>query len=80
MTDKNCTFWDDGMRREICLGLNNPFTNWRPIWRRLEILMTNRSVSESFIREMWSIIPLDLVEYSYGRENLSKDFRREMGL
>lgn len=80
MTYKDCTFWDDGMRREICHGLNNPFTNWGPIWRRLEILMTNRSVSESFIREMWSILPPDLVEYSYGRENLSKDFRREMGL
>ncbi len=80
MTDKDCTFWDDGMRREICHGLNNPYVCWTPIWKRLETCMTNKSISESFLREIWFILPLYLIKYNYGEENLSEDFRREMGL
>ena len=81
MTDKDCTFWDDGMRREICHGLNNPYVCWTPIWRRIETCMTNKSISESFLREIWFIFPSEkYVETYYGKENLSEDFRREMSL
>ena len=80
MTDKDCTFYENGLRREICHGLNNPYVCWTPIWRRIETCMTNKSISESFLREIWFILPLYLIEYNYGKENLSEDFRREMGL
>ena len=80
MTDKDCTFYENGLRREICHGLNNPYVSWTPIWRRIETCMTNKSISESFLREFWDIFGQKFIENYYGKENMSEDFKREMDI
>lgn len=81
MKNKEYEFWENGLRREICHGLSSPYVCWTPIWRRIETCMANKSITESFLREIWSIFPsTKYVEEYYGKENFSEDFMREMNI
>lgn len=81
MKKQEYEFWERGLRREICHGLDSPYVCWTPIWRRIETCMANKSIRESFLREIWSLFPSTayVIAY-YGRENFSEDFIREMNI